>query len=89
MEGGRLAFLQDVETLLGFSVMAVGLSVQVRFFATCMPRTLTLLTVLAAELLMWSGPEVVGFLLKSATITYVFSTFRERFFFFYAIPPTV
>lgn len=81
MGGGRRVFFslhRKWRHCWAFLVMVVGLSVQVRLCDMYTPRNFMLLTVLTAEPLMWSGVQVAGLLLKSPTISFVFSTFKDR-----------
>ncbi len=75
---GSSEFAEEVETLLCFLGSAAVLLVQERSSVMCTPRNLVLLALATVAPLMVRGACLVCTLLKSTTISFVFSTFRER-----------
>ncbi len=75
---GSSEFAEEVETLLCFLASAAVLLVQERSSVMCTPRNFVLLTLSTVAPLMVRGACWVCTLLKSTTISFVLSTFRER-----------
>ncbi len=83
MGGGRLALFsrrRKCRRCCAFFEIDLVLVVQVRSSVMCTPRNLVLLTLSTVELSMVSGGWSTGFLLKSITTSFVFSTLRDRLF---------
>ncbi len=75
---GSSEFAEEVETLLCFLGQCAVLLVQERSSVMCTPRNLVLLTLSTVAPLMVRGACREYTLLKSTTISFVFSTFRDR-----------
>ncbi len=75
---GSFEFAQEIETCCAFLASAAVLLVQERSSVMCTPRNLVLLTLSTVAPLMVRGACWVCTLLKSTTISFIFSTFRER-----------
>ncbi len=81
MGGGRLALFsrrRKCRHCCAFFEIDLVLVVQVRSSVMCTPRNLVLLTLSTVEVSMVSGGWSMGFLLKSITTSFVFSTLRDR-----------